>query len=112
MAGLLRQAGRSGVATRYVDQLLTAFLPIERSAEGMAIIRPPIPSSSTVVESLTDREWEILRLIDAGLSNREIAERLVLSLNTVTTHIKGLYGKLDVHSRTQAASRARDLGLL
>ena len=63
-------------------------------------------------EALTERELEILRLIDIGLSNREIAEALYISLNTVKTHTKSLYSKLNVHSRTQAINRARDLKLL
>jgi len=63
-------------------------------------------------EALTGRELEILRLIDVGLSNREIAEALYISLNTVKTHTKSLYSKLNVHSRTQAINRARDLKLL
>jgi ATP/maltotriose-dependent transcriptional regulator MalT len=54
----------------------------------------------------------VLHLIDAGLSNREIANRLYISLNTVRTHTKNLYSKLDVHSRTQAITRARELNLL
>ena len=113
MAALLRQAGLQSVASRYVDRLLSAFCQLERASGRMeTAARQAVPSSSALVESLTDRELEVLRLIDAGLSNREIAERLVISLNTVTTHTKGLYGKLNVHSRTQAVNRARDLGLL
>jgi LuxR family maltose regulon positive regulatory protein len=113
MAVLLGQAGQGGVASRCVDRLLSALCPVERETGCTEITaRPAVPSSSALVESLTERELQVLRLINAGLSNREIAERLVVSLNTVTTHIKGLYGKLNVHSRTQAANRARDLGLL
>jgi LuxR family maltose regulon positive regulatory protein len=113
MAVLLRQAGLHGVASRYVDRLLSALCRVERETGRMeTAARQVTPSSSALVESLTERELEVLRLINAGLSNREIAERLVVSLNTVTTHIKGLYAKLNVHSRTQAVNRARDLGLL
>jgi LuxR family transcriptional regulator, maltose regulon positive regulatory protein len=54
----------------------------------------------------------VLRLIAAGRSNREIADELVIALSTVKTHINNLYGKLGIHSRTQALSRARELGLL
>jgi LuxR family maltose regulon positive regulatory protein len=52
-----------------------------------------------------------MQLIADGLSNREIADRLFLSLNTVKAHTRNIYGKLDVHSRTQAVARAQDLGL-
>jgi ATP/maltotriose-dependent transcriptional regulator MalT len=65
-----------------------------------------------VDESLSDREIEVLKLIAAGLTNQEIAERLFISLNTVRTHTKNINSKLDVHSRTQAIARAKKLGLI
>jgi LuxR family maltose regulon positive regulatory protein len=55
---------------------------------------------------------EVLRLIDAGLSNVQIAERLTLAPSTVKTHINNLYGKLNVQTRVQALNRAREIGLL
>ncbi len=63
-------------------------------------------------EPLSDREQEVLGLIAAGLSNEAIADRLVVSVNTVKTHVKNLYGKLGTGSRTQTVARARELGLL
>jgi LuxR family maltose regulon positive regulatory protein len=63
-------------------------------------------------EPLTQREMEILQLIAAGLSNREIADRLVVTLATVKRHINNLYGKLGVASRTRAIVEARRLNLL
>lgn len=63
-------------------------------------------------EPLTDREGEVLRLLAAGLSNQEIAERLVISLSTIKTHITRIYAKLDVTSRTQAIVRARELKII
>jgi LuxR family maltose regulon positive regulatory protein len=70
------------------------------------------PPASTLADPLTGREQEVLQQIAAGLSNREIQEKLVISKNTVRTHIKNLYSKLGVHSRTQAIKRARELNLL
>jgi DNA-binding CsgD family transcriptional regulator len=77
------------------------------------------PSSSTdhqtggnLVESLTEREMQVLQLIDQGLSNAEIAERLTLAPSTVKTHINNLYGKLGVQSRVRAIRQARTLGLI
>lgn len=88
----------------YLDALLGETAP----AAAPAALSP----SMAIVEALTEQELRILRLIDAGLGNREIAEALTVTLNTVKTHVRNLYGKLDAHSRIQAVARARDLGLL
>ena len=61
---------------------------------------------------LTQREKVVLQLIAAGYSRKEIAADLYLSLNTVKTHTKNLYSKLNVHSRRQAINRAQELGYL
>ncbi|MGE5552053.1 MAG: response regulator [Bacteroidota bacterium] len=71
--------------------------------------RPPEPPSST--EQLTEREMEVLRLVARGLSNREIADRLVISEATARTHVSNLLGKLHLVSRTQAALYALRDGL-
>jgi LuxR family maltose regulon positive regulatory protein len=63
-------------------------------------------------EMLTERELEILRLLDSGLTTREVAQRLFLSVGTVRWYLNQVYSKLQVHSRTQALSRARELKLL
>lgn len=65
-----------------------------------------------LVEPITNREREVLRLIAEGLSNQEIADQLVISVSTVKRHAFNLYGKLGVKRRTQAISRARGLALL
>jgi LuxR family maltose regulon positive regulatory protein len=97
----------SGEHRRYAEKLLAAFVS-EPKTEG--------PTSSHVrgslIEPLSERELEILSLLAGGLTNREIAERLVLSVGTVKVHLKHIYGKLDAHSRTQAIVRARGLNLL
>ena len=61
---------------------------------------------------LTEREIDVLKLIAEGMSNPEIAEKLVLSVGTVKTHVKHIYGKLNVDDRVKAASKARELKLL
>jgi LuxR family maltose regulon positive regulatory protein len=68
--------------------------------------------ASMLIEPLTERERDVLRLMAAGLSNPEIAEQLYLSLNTIKTHTRGIYGKLGVNNRTQATIRADELGLI
>ncbi|GAB4477357.1 MAG: LuxR C-terminal-related transcriptional regulator [Anaerolineae bacterium] len=79
-------------------------------ARGVAPSRPAVAQS--LIEPLSERELEVLGLIAAGLSNTEIAERLVIAQGTVKRHINNMYGKLGVQSRTQAVARARELRLL
>jgi LuxR family maltose regulon positive regulatory protein len=103
MACLLRRALSEGIVPSYVSRLLTAF------GESTP---PSLPVALALVEPLTERELEVLRLIATGLSNREIAQELVVAVSTVKTHINHLYGKLDAKSRTQAVAQARVLDLL
>ncbi len=102
---LLRQyhpARHSGLQA-YVAMLLSAF-------DGQAA--PASSSPGSLLEPLTGREREVLRLLLQGSSNSEIARHLVLSINTVKRHIYNICGKLGVESRTQAVVKARDLNLL
>ena len=68
--------------------------------------------ASGLVEPLSEREIDVLRLLDTHLTSTEIAEELIISVNTVRSHIKNIYGKLNVHRRLDAVHRAHDLGLL
>jgi LuxR family maltose regulon positive regulatory protein len=70
------------------------------------------PAAPALIEPLTERELEVLRLLSTELTTAEIAERLVISYHTARTHIKHIYGKLDAHSRHEAVSRAETLNLL
>jgi LuxR family maltose regulon positive regulatory protein len=99
------------VAPRFIDSLLDAFSRQGAPGAGQAG-SPASDRPSLLIEPLTTRELEILRLIAAGQSNPEIAELLYLSLNTVKWHVKNLYGKLGVSSRVEAAARAQELELL
>lgn len=67
---------------------------------------------SAFAEPLSEREIEVLQRIAEGLTNREIADRLYLSLNTVKVHTSNIYSKLDVHNRTEAVNKARALAIL
>jgi LuxR family maltose regulon positive regulatory protein len=108
-AALLHQAASRGVCQEYVKRLLAALEP---SHHGRAAGIPSHPHPPTLTEPLTPRELEILTLIRDGYTNRQIAETLFVTLNTVKKHTSNIYGKLGVNSRTQAVARARALGLL
>jgi LuxR family maltose regulon positive regulatory protein len=107
LAALLRQAASLGSARAYARQLLGAMDGMASKHQPTAALTP-----SPLVEPLTERELEVLRLMAAGLSNREIADELVLALGTVKAHLHNVYGKLGVRRRTEAAARARELRLL
>jgi LuxR family maltose regulon positive regulatory protein len=64
-----------------------------------------------LIEPLSRRELEVLRLVTKGATNREICQTLHIALGTVKNHLKNIYGKMNVHNRTQAAARTRTLGL-
>lgn len=100
-----------------VDQLLAAF-PHDATETRVQDRRPERDVRRTTVAALTAheplsaRELEVLRLVTQGASNQEIAYKLVVSVGTVKVHLKHIYSKLDVTSRTQAAARARQLDLV
>jgi LuxR family maltose regulon positive regulatory protein len=95
-----------------VRHLAPAFVTAVLETGAAGEISQPPPPAQPLVEPLSERELEILRLIAAGRTNPEIAELLYLSLNTVKWHVKNLYGKLNAGSRVEAAARAQELDLL
>ena len=115
MAALLsrqREQERKHGPTPYVDKVLAAFgqdgaefeHEDERAGERM-LVQP-------LLDPLSERELEVLRLIIRGDSNQEIAQALVLSIDTVKRHVSNIFSKLRVNNRIQAAARVRALGLL
>jgi LuxR family maltose regulon positive regulatory protein len=109
MADLLRRAASQGIALPYVASLLAA-LDAREHDEGAT--EPQYHPAQPLIEPLSEREMEVLRLLSAGLSNPEIAEQLYIAVSTVRSHCKSIYGKLDVHKRWDAVHRAQELGLL
>ncbi len=105
MAQLLSEAATRGIAPDYASRLLAAFSDLAPPTT------PPNPPSD-LLEPLSERELEVLHLIAQGQKNQEIADALLISLNTVRYHTKNLYGKLSVSKRTQAVAKAQELGLL
>lgn len=104
MAQLLAEAAMQGIMPAYVDKLLVA-LDTELQPSASELAQP-------LVEPLSQRELEVLRLIAQGLSNNEISARLHLALDTVKGHNRRIFEKLGVQRRTEAVARARKLGLL
>jgi len=108
MARLLYQAGTHGVKPGYTKELLNAFQFSDSAPFDVSERQEP---DSRPIEPLSARELEVLVCLTEGLSNREIALRLVIALTTVKTHTRNIYRKLDVNSRTQAVSKAKELGI-
>ncbi len=114
MAQLLRHALSRGTATEYVAKLLAALekeKKDERRTQEQGASSAVLRLSSDMVETLSERELEVLRLLNTDLSSAEIAQELVVSANTIRSHIKSIYGKLNAHSRYEAVARAKELGL-
>jgi LuxR family maltose regulon positive regulatory protein len=119
MAQLLSDAAAHGMMPDYAGKLLAAFEAEKQKGEDKSHLLPvpgtqgvPAPGPQPLIEPLSQRELEVLRLIAQGLSNHEIGARLFLALDTVKGHNRRIFDKLQVQRRTEAVARARELGLL
>lgn len=108
----------AGVALRWLhletilpDGLVRRLGLSTQHAAGLASTPATASEGAGLVEPLSSRELEVLRLIDAGFSNQQIALKLSVASSTVKTHINNIYGKLGVQTRVQAVNRARELNL-
>ncbi|MGW8251013.1 MAG: LuxR C-terminal-related transcriptional regulator, partial [Anaerolineales bacterium] len=101
LAEMLEKDHLGDVRAEYAGKILAAFPRLQQT-----------PDVTELIEPLTERELEVLRLMADGLKYGEIAARLYISLNTVRSHVKAIYGKLDVNNRTKAVETAHRLGIL
>jgi LuxR family maltose regulon positive regulatory protein len=102
MTSLLKVAARHGIAPAYIDELLAAGGGFTHA----------VPKKQGLIEPLSERELDVLRLLRSDLSGPDIARELMVSLNTMRTHTKNIYTKLDVNNRRAAVRRAQELDLL
>ena len=108
---LLREVIRRGIAPEYAGRILTVTTEKAEKTDAGSGKSETIDQSS-LIEPLSERELEVLRLVTEGKSNSEIADQLVISLGTAKTHVHNLCGKLGVRNRTEAALKAKELRLV
>ena len=110
MTALLERAAARELTPTYTMKLLAATRTRRHRGEGVDL--GSRVGMSVLLEPLTEREHEVLRLLAAGASNSEIARKLVVAVSTVHTHVHNILAKLNVRRRTQAIAKARELGLV
>ncbi len=96
------------IEAAFAGKLLTLFPEIKQAGQHQKIREV----NGEIIEALTTRESEIIHLVAQGLSNREIALHMHLSLSTIKVHIYNIFRKLNVHNRTQAVAKAQTLNIL
>ncbi len=109
IAVLLTEATRLGILPEYASKLLEAFPTFGSKTAVVSVSQRTLTS---LFEQLTLREIEVLNFISEGYSNKEIAQRLCISLRTVKYHTTSIYTKLNVNGRAHAVAKGRELGLL
>lgn len=109
---LLQQAVEGKVHAQYARQLMASFQSIRAGRKNAGTAPKSENGQSKMVDPLSDRELEVLRLLAGGLPSAEVAKKLFLSPFTLKAHTQNIYSKLGVHSRIEAINKARELGLL
>lgn len=110
MKQLLSEAAGQELMPEYTRKLLAAFEAQQHHPDSLSQVM--YPDLRLLIDPLSERELEVLRLVAEGLSNHEIGKRLFLALDTVKGHNRRIYAKLGVQRRTEAVARARELGLI
>jgi LuxR family maltose regulon positive regulatory protein len=113
MQAMLKELARQGKAISDIRRILAAFPP-EAGTLGKVILHrvPHIVNTPVLIEPLTAREQDILVLLSQRLSNKEIAQKLNITTDTVKRHILNVFQKLGVNRRADAVARAAALGIL
>jgi len=116
MADLLKRLLEQNVAVDYIGKLLAAFGDVETEPVSDALasetVSVPPARPQPLVEPLTNRELDTLGLLEQRLQNKEIADKLFISTETVKTHLNNIYQKLGVSNRRQAVEEAKKIGIL
>jgi LuxR family maltose regulon positive regulatory protein len=113
LTDLAKQNQLGAISIEYIERILAAFSKSRLLLDQQPAVDTPAENGQMVlIEPLTDRELDVLRLMTEGLKYREIAERLFISLNTVRYHVKAIYGKLNVSNRITAVELARRLRII
>jgi LuxR family maltose regulon positive regulatory protein len=113
MVDLLQEAAEQDISPGYVSALLEAFQTKRLFGGELAQKSTPLfTSTQPLVESISEREMEVLYLLSRGLSNQEIAAEMIIAKSTAKKHVSNIIGKLGVSNRTQAVVKARDLNII
>jgi LuxR family maltose regulon positive regulatory protein len=111
LSNLLKEAAQAGIAPDYIRQIMDTIVEFPEYKNGAT---PGVSNKGLRLgqEQLSLREMEVLNLMALGVSNKEIADQLVVTIGTVKSHVNHILGKLDAHNRLEAVAHARSMGLL
>jgi len=112
MRRLLMVASQRRIHNEYINRLLPAFNNTDSSKMPSIPKTRPKDQSPALIEPLSERELQVLRLLNSSLTSTEIGQELYVSQNTVRTHLRNIYSKLAVHGRIEAIQKAKEYGLI